>query len=151
MLQKLTRLFQKPKTYRNPVQTVDIIIEIGNKIILIERRHEPFGWAIPGGFVDYGESLEDAARREAKEETSLDVTLKCLLGVYSSPRRDPRRHTISAVYIASAKGRPEAADDAKNLGLFTLNAVPADMAFDHAEILADYRRYKKTGKLPKVN
>lgn len=150
MLQMLTRLFQKPKTYRNPVPTVDIIIEIGNKIVLIERRHEPFGWGIPGGFVDYGEKLEDAARREAKEETSLDVTLKCLLGVYSSPRRDPRRHTISAVYIASAKGRPEAADDAKNLGLFALNAVPAEMAFDHAEILADYRRYKKTGKLPKV-
>jgi len=150
MLQKLTRLFQKPKTYRNPVPTVDIIIEIGNKIVLIERRHEPFGWAIPGGFVDYGEKLEDAAWREAKEETSLDVTLKCLLGVYSSPRRDPRRHTISAVYIASAKGRPEAADDAKNLGLFALNAVPAEMAFDHAEILADYRRYKKSGKLPKV-
>ncbi len=150
MLKMLTRLFQKPKTYRNPIPTVDIIIEIGNKIVLIERRHEPFGWAIPGGFVDYGEKLEDAARREAKEETSLDVTLKCLLGVYSSPRRDPRRHTISAVYIASAKGRPEAADDAKNLGLFALNAVPAEMAFDHAEILADYRRYKKTGKLPKV-
>ena len=116
--------------------------------MLIERKHEPFGWAIPGGFVDYGECLEDAARREAKEETSLDVNLKFLLGVYSSPKRDPRRHTVSTVYVATAKGKPEAADDAKNLGLFALNALPPTMAFDHAEILSDYRRYKKKKKLP---
>lgn len=148
MLQQIVGLFRRKKEYRNPVPTVDIIIEIGNKIVLIERRHEPFGWAIPGGFVDYGECLEDAARREAKEETSLDVNLKFLLGVYSSPKRDPRRHTVSTVYVATAKGKPEAADDAKNLGLFALNALPPTMAFDHAEILSDYRRYKKTKKLP---
>lgn len=148
MLQQIVGLFRRKKEYRNPVPTVDIIIEIGNKIVLIERRHEPFGWAIPGGFVDYGECLEDAARREAKEETSLDVKLKFLLGVYSSPKRDPRRHTVSAVYVATAKGKPEAADDAKNLGLFALNALPPTMAFDHAEILSEYRRYKKTKKLP---
>ncbi|AFM13883.1 NUDIX domain-containing protein [Turneriella parva] len=148
MLKNLFGAFRTPKTHRNPVPTVDIIIEIGGKIVLIERRHEPFGWAIPGGFVDYGESLEDAARREAKEETSLDVRLKSLLGVYSKPSRDPRRHTISAVYLASAKGKPEAADDAKNLGLFSLNALPPALAFDHAEILSDYRRFRKSGKLP---
>lgn len=148
MLQHIVGLFRRKKEYRNPVPTVDIIIEIGNKIVLIERKHEPFGWAIPGGFVDYGECLEDAARREAKEETSLDVNLKFLLGVYSSPKRDPRRHTVSTVYVATAKGKPEAADDAKNLGLFALNALPPTMAFDHAEILSDYRRYKKTKKLP---
>ena len=148
MLQHIVGLFRRKKEYRNPVPTVDIIIEIGNKIVLIERKHEPFGWAIPGGFVDYGECLEDAARREAKEETSLDVNLKFLLGVYSSPKRDPRRHTVSAVYVATAKGKPEAADDAKNLGLFALNALPPTMAFDHAEILSDYRRYKKKKKLP---
>lgn len=148
MLQNLFGAFRTQKTHRNPVPTVDIIIEIGGEIVLIERRHEPFGWAIPGGFVDYGESLEDAARREAKEETSLDVRLKSLLGVYSKPSRDPRRHTISVVYIASAKGKPEAADDAKNLGLFSLNALPPALAFDHAEILSDYRRFRKSGKLP---
>jgi ADP-ribose pyrophosphatase YjhB (NUDIX family) len=148
MLQQIVGLFRRKKEYRNPVPTVDIIIEIGNKIVLIERKHEPFGWAIPGGFVDYGECLEDAARREAKEETSLDVKLKSLLGVYSAPTRDPRRHTVSAVYVATATGTPEAADDAKNLGLFALNALPPTMAFDHAEILSDYRRYKKTKKLP---
>jgi ADP-ribose pyrophosphatase YjhB (NUDIX family) len=151
MLQRLAGLFRRKKVYRNPVPTVDIIIEIGNKIVLIERKHEPFGWAIPGGFVDYGECLEDAARREAKEETSLDVRLKSLLGVYSSPKRDPRRHTVSAVYVATAKGKPEAADDAKNLDLFALNALPPVMAFDHAEILNDYRRFKKTGKPPQPN
>ena len=151
MLQRLAGLFRPKKAYLNPVPTVDIIIEIGNKIVLIERKHEPFGWAIPGGFVDYGECLEDAARREAKEETSLDVKLKSLLGVYSSPTRDPRRHTVSAVYVATAKGKPEAADDAKNLGLFALNALPPVMAFDHAEILSDYRRFKKTGKPPQPN
>jgi ADP-ribose pyrophosphatase YjhB (NUDIX family) len=107
MLQQIVGLFRRKKEYRNPVPTVDIIIEIGNKIVLIERKHEPFGWAIPGGFVDYGECLEDAARREAKEETSLDVKLKFLLGVYSSPKRDPRRHTVSAVYVATARANPK--------------------------------------------
>ncbi len=104
----------KPK-YRNPVPTVDIIIETPKGIVLIERRNPPHGWAIPGGFVDYGETLEDAARREAKEETSLDVELKNLLYVYSNPSRDPRQHTVSTVFIAKAKGTPKAADDAKNL------------------------------------
>lgn len=144
---------KKEKTYRNPVPTVDIIIEMnrsgGGGIVLIERRNAPFGWAIPGGFVDYGECLEDAARREAEEETSLRVNLKHLLYAYSNPARDPRRHTISTVFVATATGTPQAADDARNLKIFKLNHLPAQMAFDHAHILADYMRFKKSGKIPK--
>jgi ADP-ribose pyrophosphatase YjhB (NUDIX family) len=142
-------LFRKNKQYRNPVPTVDIIIEMKGGIVLIERRNAPFGWAIPGGFVDYGETLEDAARREAEEETSLNVDLKHLLYSYSNPARDPRRHTISTVFVATAKGIPQAADDAKNLGIFKLNKLPGEMAFDHAAILADYSRFKKSGRIPK--
>src|SRR5512138_3224083 len=108
----------KVKSYRNPLPTVDIIIETGNGIVLIERKNEPFGWALPGGFVDYGESLEAAAIREAAEETSLEVTDLRLLGCYSDPSRDHRFHTISTVFVAKATGTPKAADDAKNLAVF---------------------------------
>jgi 8-oxo-dGTP diphosphatase len=129
--------------YKNPVPTVDIIIEIqtpgGTKgIVLIERKNPPYGWAIPGGFVDYGETLETAAVREAKEETSLDVTLVRQFHTYSDPRRDERLHTISTVYIATATGAPKAEDDAKNAGIFTRDSIPKNMAFDHYEILQDY-------------
>ena len=131
------------KEYRNPVPTVDIIIEIKDggekKIVLIERKNPPAGWAIPGGFVDYGESLEDAARREAKEETGLDVTLVRQFHTYSDPARDPRRHTMSTVFIATAKGKPEGADDALRAELFSLDKLPSPLAFDHARILDDYR------------
>ena len=131
------------KEYRNPVPTVDIIIEIEDggekKIVLIERKNPPAGWAIPGGFVDYGESLEDAARREAKEETGLDVTLVRQFHTYSDPARDPRRHTMSTVFIATAKGKPEGADDALRAELFSLDKLPSPLAFDHARILDDYR------------
>lgn len=137
------------KQHRNPVPTVDIIIEIKGGIVLIERRNAPYGWAIPGGFVDYGECLEDAARREAEEETSLKVTLKDMLYTYSNPARDPRRHTVSTVFTATARGNPAAADDAKNLKVFKLSELPKEMAFDHAQILADYIKFKKTGKRPK--
>ena len=149
MLNFLKNLTKKEKTYRNPVPTVDIIIEMKGGIVLIERRNAPFGWAIPGGFVDYGEPLEDAARREALEETSLHVNLKQMLYAYSNPARDPRRHTISTVFIADAKGVPQAADDAKNLQVYDIRKLPKEMAFDHAQILADYVKFKKTGKLPK--
>lgn len=133
------------KTYRNPAPTVDIIIKMDDapdddcRIVLIERKNEPFGWAMPGGFVDYGESLEHAAGREALEETSLVVTLLRQFHTYSSPERDPRGHTISTVFIATASGVPRAADDAKNLGVFHIASLPQPMAFDHAKILDDFR------------
>jgi ADP-ribose pyrophosphatase YjhB (NUDIX family) len=124
--------------HRNPLPTVDIIIEVEGGIVLIERKNPPYGWAIPGGFVDYGEPVEAAAMREAKEETGLVVQLTGLLGVYSDPDRDSRHHTISTVFIASASGQPVADDDAADAGVFTENSLPEDIAFDHREILADY-------------
>lgn len=143
--------------YRNPVPTVDIIIEMPldgapekTGIVLIERKNPPHGWALPGGFVDYGESLPDAAVREAKEETSLDVELAELLHVYSAPARDPRQHTLSAVYIASAKGIAKAADDAQDLIIVAPDDLPDAMAFDHREIIADYLHLKRTGHKRRV-
>lgn len=126
------------KQYRNPFPTVDIIIEQDNGIILIERRNEPFGWALPGGFVDYGESLEAAAGREAREETSLEISDLKLLGCYSDPARDDRMHTISTVYSARGRGTPRAADDAINIAVYRLDSLPERLCFDHARILADY-------------
>lgn len=131
-----------------PPIAADVIIEVGDKIVLIERRNIPFGWAIPGGFVEIGECVEDAAVREAREETSLRVELRALLGIYSRPDRDPRGHTISAVYIGRASGEPRADDDAKGAGLFAADALPSPLAFDHAQILADYLRFIRTGELP---
>jgi 8-oxo-dGTP diphosphatase len=128
---------------RNPYPTVDIIIETGHGIVLIERKNPPSGWAIPGGFVEWGESLEEAAVREAREETSLRVELIRQFHTYSDPRRDPRHHTITTVYIGSADGAPRAADDAGAVGIFTRAALPSPLAFDHADILNDYfsKRY----------
>jgi ADP-ribose pyrophosphatase YjhB (NUDIX family) len=129
--------------YKNPVPTVDIIIEIirddGQKgIVLIKRKNPPHGWALPGGFVDYGESLEAAACREAKEETCLDIQLIRQFRTYSEPNRDPRQHTISTVYIAKAQGKPQARDDAKDIGIFMEKEIDFSLAFDHDKILADY-------------
>ncbi len=124
--------------YRNPVPTVDIIIRYHEGIVLIKRRNPPYGWAIPGGFVDYGESLETAAVREAREETSLTVTLKGQFHTYSDPGRDPRQHTISTVFIADGQGELQAADDAVKAGIFTRENLPSSIAFDHGNILADY-------------
>jgi 8-oxo-dGTP diphosphatase len=125
--------------YKNPLPTVDIIIETEEGIILIKRKNPPFGWALPGGFVDYGESLEDAAVREAREETSLDVELLSQLGAYSDPSRDIRHHTISVVFRARVKaGEPGAADDAAEIGIFTPSSLPKDLAFDHGRIIEDY-------------
>jgi 8-oxo-dGTP diphosphatase len=126
------------KSYLNPFPTVDIIIEIAGGIILIERKNEPFGWALPGGFVDYGETLEAAAVREAFEETTLEISGLKLLGCYSDPARDKRMHTISAVYIASGHGTPCAADDAANISIFKLESLPELLCFDHSRIIADY-------------
>ena len=125
--------------YRNPVPTVDVIIEMREGgVILIERKNEPYGWALPGGFVGYGESLETAAVREAKEETSLDVDLIEQFHTYSNPTRDPRQHTISTVFVARAGGVPRAASDARDIGVFTGQSLPEPLAFDHAGILRDY-------------
>lgn len=135
-------------TYRNPTPTVDVIIELSDGIVLIERRHEPLGWAIPGGFVDHGESVENAAIREAKEETTLDVTLTDLLYVYSNPDRDARQHTMSTVFVATASGTPMAADDAKALRVFGLDALPDRLCFDHRRILDDYLVFRSTGRRP---
>lgn len=134
--------------YQNPVPTVDVIIETGGKIVLIRRKNPPPGWAIPGGFVDVGENVRDAAVREALEETGLRVTLTALLGVYSEPDRDPRQHTISTVFVGTAEGMPEGMDDAAEAALFTEDSLPEPIAFDHARILADYFRFRKTGERP---
>lgn len=139
----------RPET---PSLTVDTIIEMadrpGRPIVLIERKYEPLGWAIPGGFVDVGEKVEDAAVREAQEETSLDISLSRLLGVYSDPKRDPRGHTVSLVYIAEATGTPKAQDDARHLELFSPDQLPELLAFDHGKILRDYLAFRINGELP---
>ena len=132
-----------PPKYKNPCPTVDIIIEIEAEggvpgIVLIKRKYPPPGWALPGGFVDYGESLEDAAVREAREETSLDITLKYQLHTYSDPGRDPRKHTITTVYVASARGTPEARDDALELEIVAPEGIDRPLAFDHRKIIDDY-------------
>jgi ADP-ribose pyrophosphatase YjhB (NUDIX family) len=125
--------------YRNPLLTVDIIIEVaGRGIVLIERRNPPLGWAIPGGFVDYGESLEAAAMREAREETGLELADLEQFHAYSDPLRDPRGHTVSVVFTARGEGVAKAGDDAKNLRIFPLDGLPENLAFDHAQILASY-------------
>ena len=134
------------KVYRNPFPTVDIIIEMDEGIVLIKRKNPPFGWALPGGFVDYGESLEASAVREAKEETSLDVTLVSEFGAYSEPDRDPRMHTITVVFIAKAEGEPQAADDAAEIGIFYKDTLPEKLAFDHGSILQDYFASQTAGK-----
>ena len=131
------------QTYRNPFVTVDVIIEVNDKIVLIQRKNPPYGWALPGGFVDYGESLESSAIREAKEETSLEVTLKEQFHTYSDPDRDPRHHTVTTVFIGKGAGTPKAADDAKRLGVFTGNDLPEPIVFDHRKIIGDYFRYKE--------
>ena len=137
-----------------PLITVDTIIELedreGDPVVLIERKYPPFGWAMPGGFVDVGETLEQAAIREAFEETGLQVSLRVLLGMYSDPARDSRGHTVSAVYIARAKGEPVAMDDAANVAVFMLDELP-ELAFDHEQILQDYREYLQSGQVKRLS
>jgi 8-oxo-dGTP diphosphatase len=135
-----------------PLATVDIIVELAGGIVLVRRRNEPLGWALPGGFIDRGESAANAARREAKEETGLDVALTELLGVYSDPRRDPRGFfTISTVFIGRAGGTPQGGDDAAEARVFPLDALPRDVVFDHPTMIEDYRRLKAGQGRPPVD
>ncbi|MCE9572083.1 MAG: NUDIX hydrolase [Deltaproteobacteria bacterium] len=138
-------------SYRNPLPTVDVLIELDGRpgtLVFIERGHEPHGWALPGGFVDAGETVADAAIREAKEETGLDVELVELFHVYSDPARDPRRHTLSVVFIARATGEPVGDDDATRADVAPADAPPGALVFDHATIVSDYLTYKRTGQRP---
>jgi 8-oxo-dGTP diphosphatase len=134
-----------------PLLAADVIIELndlpGQPIVLIERANPPYGWAIPGGFVDLGEIVEFAAVREAREEVGLNVRLVALLGIYSDPVRDSRGHTVTAVYVGEAAGTPVAADDAKNCRLFSPDDLPELLAFDHAQVLADYKKFRETGQV----
>ena len=137
--------------FKNPVPTVDCIIELPNdRIVLIRRKHPPLGWALPGGFVNWGESLHEAALREAREETGLSVDLSEQFFTYSDPTRDERGHTLSTVYIGWAEGTPNGGDDAAEARAFDLNALPSELCFDHGAILADYLAYRRTGKRRKI-
>ncbi len=135
--------------YRHPFPTVDIIIETPGGVVLIERRNPPYGWALPGGFVDYGESLEEAARREAYEETGLEIELLCQFYTYSQPGRDPRFHTITTVYVARASGEPRGGDDARKAQIFPWDQIPwNELAFDHGKILKDYLEVRRDVERP---
>jgi 8-oxo-dGTP diphosphatase len=138
-------------TYKNPKPTVDLVIELADapgQVVFILRKNEPHGLALPGGFVDEGEWVADAAVREAKEETGLDVELVELFHVYSDPRRDARQHTLSIVFLARAAGRPVGGDDAADCIVCAPDAVPQPLVFDHATIIADYLAYKRHGVRP---
>ena len=132
------------QVYRNPVPTVDIVIRMpAGGIVLIERSNPPHGWALPGGFVDYGETLESAAVREAMEETGLELEDLRQFRAYSDPSRDPRHHTVTMVFTALGKGMPHASDDARNIGVFFRDGLPEPLAFDHAHILDDYFKWSE--------
>lgn len=135
------------KLQSGPFTTVDAIIEIDGGIVIIERSNPPFGYALPGGFVDYAESLEDAVKREMKEETGLEITDLKQFHTYSEPHRDPRFHTIGTVFIAKAKGKPKAGDDAKGLKVIKLEEIKnLTFAFDHKQILEDYIKSRRAVK-----
>ncbi len=134
--------------YQNPTPTVDVLIAIDGRLVWIYRKNQPRGWALPGGFVDRGESVEAAARREALEETGLHVELQELLYVYSHPNRDPRQHNLSVVFTATAEGRPSAGDDARRAELFELDNPPSPIVFDHREIFDDFLAFVHTGQRP---
>jgi 8-oxo-dGTP diphosphatase len=138
------------KQFKNPTPTVDCIIELpGDQIVLIRRNNPPIGWALPGGFVDEGEPLHAAAVREAREETGLTVELIEQFFTYSDPKRDPRKHTLSTVYLCRAVGVPRGSDDAAEARAFPLSALP-HLCFDHGTIVADYLAYKRTGQRRKL-
>ncbi len=137
--------------YKNPTPTVDCLIELAGKpgtLVFIERKNEPKGFALPGGFVDEGEFVADGAAREAKEETGLDIEIIEMFHVYSDPKRDPRKHTVSTVFIARASGTPAGGDDAARCVVCAPADLPGPLVFDHALIVSDYFAYKQTGKRP---
>lgn len=133
----------KKKIYRNPLPTIDIIIKVNDCIVLIKRKNPPYGWAIPGGFVEYGESLEKAAVREAEEETGLKISNLQQFHTYSHPSRDPRYHTVSTVFVAEGKGNLSAQSDAEEVKLFKYADIPDNMVFDHKKILDEYFKENK--------
>ena len=135
---------------RNPYLTVDIIIRVQGGIVLIKRKNPPLGWALPGGFVDYGESLEAAAMREAREETGLRICLVRQMHTYSDPKRDPRHHTVSTVFIAEGAGVLRAGDDAAKARVFDPADLPKPLVFDHAQILSDYVKFTTEAVHPRV-
>jgi len=142
-----------PAQHKNPIPTTDAVIAgADGRVVLILRKNEPKGWALPGGFVDQGEELGSACKREAKEETNLDVELVAQLFTYSDPRRDPRKHTISTVFACNSRGGTlEAGDDAVDAKWFAEAEVPWDeLCFDHAEILRDYFAWVRTGQKRKL-
>lgn len=132
------------KKHKAPVPTVDIIIEIKNGIVLVERKNPPFGWALPGGFAEAGDSLEKNAVREAKEETSLAIYGLRQLHTYSDPKRDPRMHTVSTIFIAKARGRLKAASDARKVMIVDPSRIKVKLAFDHAKIIKDYLKARRS-------
>jgi 8-oxo-dGTP diphosphatase len=137
--------------YKNPVPTVDCIVELpGERVVLIRRKNPPLGWALPGGFVDEGEPLHEACVREVREETGLEVQLEEQFFTYSDPARDPRKHTLSTVYLGRATGEPTGGDDASEARAFPRDALPEPLCFDHGTILADYLRYRRTGERRKL-
>lgn len=137
----------KPDHSKGPFVSVDACIDVGGRVVLVRRAHPPPGWALPGGFVEPGEVLADACRREAREETGLEIELVTQLFTYSDPRRDPRQHTISTVFAARATGAPTGGDDAAEARLFTEEEIPwSEIVFDHAEILRDWLHWRRTGE-----
>ncbi len=133
-----------------PLLTVDAILEVdAGSVVLVRRRFEPLGWALPGGFVQCGESLEDACRREVLEETGLEIEALEQMHAYSDPGRDPRRPTVTVVFVARARGTPRGGDDAAEAAAFPLNDIPQPLCFDHGRILEDYRlRLRRLGAAP---
>lgn len=137
-------------TYRNPLPTVDVVIRCAGGVVLVSRRNPPRGWALPGGFVEEGESQEAAAVREAREETGLEVRLQEQFFSYSDPARDPRHHTVTTVFLADAEGTPRGGDDAEQARVFPWGELPEALCFDHGRILADVARYLETGVRPRL-